>query len=112
MRTTRASRDFDKAVDWGWFWFITQPLFWLLDIFYKFIGNFGLAILLLTVVVKLLFFPLANTSFKSMGKMKKVQPEMERLKKHHADDPQKQQQAMMELYKREKVNPLPAACRC
>ena len=97
---------FDKAVDWGTFWFITQPLFWLLDVFYKFIGNFGIAILMLTVAVKLLFFPLANTSFKSMSRMKKVQPEMERLKKLHADDPQKQQMAIMEMYKREKVNPL------
>ena len=97
---------FDKAVDWGWFWFITQPLFWLLDVFYKFIGNFGIAILMLTVTVKLLFFPLANTSFKSMSRMKKVQPEMERLKKLHADDAQKQQMAIMEMYKREKVNPL------
>ncbi len=100
---------FDNAVDWGWFWFLTQPFFWLLDIFYKFIGNFGLAILMLTVVVKLLFFPLANASFKSMSKMKKVQPQMEALKKRHGDDPQKQQLAMMELYKREKVNPL-AGC--
>ena len=100
---------FDNAVDWGWFWFITQPLFWLLDQFYKLIGNFGLAILMLTVVVKLIFFPLANTSFKSMGKMKKVQPEMERLKKAHKDDPQAQQLAIMELYKREKINPL-AGC--
>jgi YidC/Oxa1 family membrane protein insertase len=100
---------FDKAVDWGWFWFITQPLFWLLDFFYKFIGNFGLAILMMTVVVKLLFFPLANTSFKSMSKMKKVQPEMERLKKLHSDDAQKQQMAIMEMYKREKVNPV-AGC--
>ena len=71
---------FDNAVDWGWFWFLTQPLFWLLDNFYKFIGNFGLAILMLTVVVKLLFFPLANASFKSMSKMKKVQPQMEEIK--------------------------------
>jgi YidC/Oxa1 family membrane protein insertase len=97
---------FDKAVDWGWFWFFTKPLFWLLDVFYKFIGNFGVAILMLTVVVKLAFFPLANTQFKSMSKMKKVQPEMERLKKAHADDPQAMQQQMMELYRREKVNPL------
>ena len=103
---TQGIAAFDKAVDWGWFWFITQPLFWLLDVFYKYFGNFGLAILGLTVVVKLLFFPLANSSFKSMGKMKKVQPEMERLKKHHTDNPQALQQAMMELYKREKVNPL------
>ena len=100
---------FDNAVDWGWFWFLTQPLFWLLDQYYKLIGNFGLAILMLTVTVKLLFFPLANTSFKSMGKMKKVQPEMERLKKLHKDDPQQQQLAIMEMYKREKINPL-AGC--
>ena len=97
---------FDKAIDWGWFWFLTQPLFWLLDIFYKFIGNFGIAILMLTVVVKLLFFPLANASFKSMSRMKKVQPFMEEIKKAHKDDPQRQQQEMMALYKREKVNPL------
>ena len=101
--------NFNKAVDWGWFWFITQPLFWLLDFFYKFIGNFGIAILMLTVLVKLVFFPLANAQFRSMGKMKKVQPEMERLKKAHADDPQKQQQEIMALYKREKVNPV-AGC--
>jgi len=97
---------FDKAVDWGWFWFLTQPLFWLLDIFYKFIGNFGIAILMLTVVVKILFFPLANASFKSMSRMKKVQPYMEEIKKAHKDDPQRQQQEMMALYRREKVNPL------
>ena len=97
---------FDNAVDWGWFWFLTQPLFWLLDIFYKFIGNFGIAILMLTVVVKILFFPLANASFKSMSRMKKVQPFMEDIKKAHKDDPQRQQQEMMALYKREKVNPL------
>ncbi len=97
---------FDKAVDWGWFWFLTQPLFWLLDIFNKFIGNFGIAILMLTVVVKILFFPLANASFKSMSRMKKVQPYMEEIKKAHKDDPQRQQQEMMALYKREKVNPL------
>lgn len=97
---------FDLAVDWGWFWFFTRPLFWLLDNFNKVLGNFGLAILALTVVVKLLFFPLANAGFKSMSKMKKVQPELERLKKAHADDPQGLQQQMMELYKREKVNPV------
>lgn len=100
---------FDNAVDWGWFWFLTQPLFWLLDVFYKFIGNFGIAILMLTVAVKTLFFPLANASFKSMSKMKKVQPQMEEIRKHHKDDPQRQQQEMMELYRREKVNPL-AGC--
>jgi len=97
---------FDNAVDWGWFWFLTQPLFWLLDIFSKFIGNFGIAILMLTVVVKLLFFPLANASFKSMSRMKKVQPLMEEIKKRHKEDAQRQQQEIMEMYKREKVNPL------
>jgi YidC/Oxa1 family membrane protein insertase len=100
---------FDLAIDWGWFIIITQPLFWLLDQFFHLTGNFGLAILLLTVTVKLVFFPIANAQYKSMGKMKKVQPEMEKLKQRYADDAQKQQQALMELYKREKVNPL-AGC--
>ena len=100
---------FHNAVDWGWFFFITQPFFWLLDQFYKLTGSFGFAILMLTVVVRLAFFPIASAQFKSMGKMKRVQPEMERLKKLHADDTQKQQMAIMEMYKREKVNPL-AGC--
>ena len=68
---------FDLAIDWGWFWFFTKPIFWLLDTFYRWIGNFGIAILLLTVTIKAAFFPLANASFKSMSKMKKLQPEME-----------------------------------
>jgi YidC/Oxa1 family membrane protein insertase len=98
---------FDQAVDWGdWLWVFTRPIFWLLDTFYKWLGNFGLAILMLTVVVKLVFFPLANATARSSAKMKKVQPELERLKKQNADDPQKLQAAMMELYKREKINPL------
>src|SRR6185312_3945458 len=100
---------FDLAVDWGWFRPITQPLFWLLDQFNRVLGNFGLAILLLTVVVKILFFPIANAQYKSMGKMKKLQPEMERIKERFKDDPQRQQAAMMELYKREKANPV-AGC--
>jgi YidC/Oxa1 family membrane protein insertase len=100
---------FDLAVDWGWFWFFTRPFFWLLDNLYKLLGNFGLAILALTVIVKAVFFPLANMSYRSMSKMKKVQPQMEAIKKAHADDPQKQQMAIMEMYKREKVNPL-AGC--
>ena len=100
---------FDLAIDWGWFIIITQPLFWLLDQLFHYLGNFGLAILALTVIVKAIFFPIANAQYKSMGKMKKVQPEMERIKKNFADDPQKQQAAMMELYRREKVNPV-AGC--
>jgi YidC/Oxa1 family membrane protein insertase len=97
---------FDLAVDWGYLFFLTRPLFWLLDTFYKLVGNFGIAILMLTVTVKLLFFPLASASFKSMSRMKKMQPEMARIKELHATDAQKQQVAMMELYKREKVNPV------
>ncbi|MDE2182697.1 MAG: membrane protein insertase YidC [Alphaproteobacteria bacterium] len=97
---------FDYAVDWGWFIVLTQPLFWLLDHLNRYLGNFGLAIIVATIFIRLLLYPLANASFKSMSKMKKVQPEMERIKQRHADDPQKQQQEMMELYRREKVNPL------
>jgi YidC/Oxa1 family membrane protein insertase len=98
--------NFVNAVDWGWFWFLTRPFFWVLDHLYKLLGNFGLAILGLTVVVKLVFFPLQTASFRSMSKMKKLQPQMEALKKQHSDDPQKLQMAMMELYKRENANPL------
>jgi YidC/Oxa1 family membrane protein insertase len=100
---------FDYAVDWGWFIFLTQPLFWLLDKFYRYLGNFGLAIIAATVVIRAVLFPLANASFKSMSKMKKVQPEMERIKQRFSDDQARLQQEMMELYKREKVNPL-AGC--
>ncbi len=98
--------EFDRAVDWGWFWFLTRPFFWLLDFFNKLLGNFGLAILALTVVVKLVFFPLASASYRAMSKMKKLQPQMEEVKKAHKEDPQKMQQQMMELYRREKVNPI------
>ncbi|HYS44983.1 MAG TPA: membrane protein insertase YidC [Rhizomicrobium sp.] len=97
---------FDNAVDWGILSFLTRPFFWLLDTLNKALGNFGLAILGLTVIVKIVFFPLANASFRSMSKMKKLQPQMEELKKSHKDDPQKLQLAMMELYKREKANPI------
>lgn len=97
---------FDLAVDWGWFIFITQPLFWVLDQLFHYLGNFGLAILALTVLVKAVTFPIANASAKTMAKMKKVQPEMERIKDRFKEDPTKQQQAVMELYRREKVNPL------
>ncbi|HEY0106674.1 MAG TPA: membrane protein insertase YidC, partial [Rhizomicrobium sp.] len=98
--------NFVMAIDWGWFRPITQPLFWVLDYFYKLLGNFGIAILLLTVCVKAVTFPIANASAKTMAKMKKVQPQQEKIKEQFADDPQKQQAAIMELYKREKVNPV------
>ncbi len=97
---------FHMAVDWGWFWFFTQPIFFLLDLFYRYIGNFGIAILLLTVTIKVLFFPLADASYRSMSKMKKLQPEMEKIKARFGEDKVKQQQETMELYRREKVNPV------
>ncbi|HEY1838261.1 MAG TPA: membrane protein insertase YidC [Rhizomicrobium sp.] len=97
---------FHMAVDWGWFWFFTQPIFWLLDLFYKFFGNFGIAIILLTVSIKAIFFPLADTSYRSMSKMKKLQPQMESIKQRFADDKVQQQQEIMALYKREKINPV------
>lgn len=96
---------FDLAVDFGWFYFLTKPLFYFLDYFFQKLGNFGLAILALTVVIKLFFFPLANKSYKAMSKMKGLQPEMNRLRERHGSDRQKLNQSMMELYKREKVNP-------
>jgi len=97
---------FDRLIDWGWFYYLTKPLFWLLELFYKLVGNFGLAILIVTVLIKSVFFPLANKSYESMSKMKKLQPEMERLKQLYPDDRMKQQQELMELYKKEKVSPL------
>jgi YidC/Oxa1 family membrane protein insertase len=102
-------RQFDLLIDWGWFYFITKPMFWLIDYLYKLLGNFGLAILATTVVVKAIFFPLANKSYKSMANMKKVQPAMLEIREKYADDKMKQQQAMMELYKTEKINPI-AGC--
>jgi YidC/Oxa1 family membrane protein insertase len=100
---------FDLLIDWGWFYFITKPMFLALDFFYRLFGNFGIAILLVTVIVKLLFFPLANKSYASMAKMKSVQPQLQALKERFPDDKVKQQQEMMEIYKKEKINPI-AGC--
>ena len=97
---------FDLAIDWGWFYFFTKPLFFVIDYFFKITGNFGWAIVIITALVRLVFFPLANYSFRSMAKMKVLQPEMARLKELHKDDKVKLQQEMMALYKREKVNPI------
>ena len=99
-------KGFSYVIDWGWFYFLTKPFFYLLDWLKGIVGNFGIAILLATVLVKAAVFPLANKSYASMSKMKKLQPEMERLKKEFPDDKMKQQQEMMALYKREKVSPL------
>lgn len=100
---------FDQAIDWGMFWFLTRPIFMIVEFFYGLVGNFGVAILLLTVVVKLVLFPLANKSYESLSKMKTLQPKMEAIKKQHPDDQAAQQQAMMKLYQDEKINPL-AGC--
>lgn len=100
---------FDLLIDWGHFYFITKPMFLALDWFYHLVGNFGIAILLVTVLVKLLFFPLANKSYASMAKMKSVQPQLQALKERYPDDRVKQQQEMMEIYKKEKINPI-AGC--
>lgn len=101
--------NFDLMIDWGWFYFLTKPMFWLIDYLFKLFGNFGVAILATTVIVKLIFFPLANKSYVSMANMKKVQPKLEELKAKHADDKMALQQGMMELYKKEKINPV-AGC--
>jgi len=97
---------YDLAIDWGWFYFIVKPLFFVIDYFFKITGNFGIAIILITVCVRIIFFPLANYSFRSMAKMKVLQPEMTRLKELHKGDKAKLQQEMMALYKKEKVNPV------
>ncbi len=100
---------FDLLIDWGWFYFITKPMFKLMDFFFRYFGNFGIAILATTIVVKGLFFPLASKQYASMANMKKVQPKMEELKKKHGDDRMALQQGMMALYKEEKINPI-AGC--
>jgi len=97
---------FDLVIDWGFMYFITKPLFFAIDYFFKLCGNYGIAIILITMCIRLAFFPLANFSFRSMAKMKILQPEMTRLKELHKDDKIKLQQAMMALYKKEKVNPM------
>jgi YidC/Oxa1 family membrane protein insertase len=100
---------FELLIDWGYFRFVTKPMFLALDWIYRQVGNFGVAILIITVLIKIIFFPLANKSYASMAKMKAVQPEMMAIRERYADDKMKQQQAMMELYKKEKINPI-AGC--
>jgi len=97
---------FDLTIDWGWLYFLTKPLFFVINYLFELTKNFGIAIILVTAAVRLMFFPLANYSFRSMAKMKILQPELVRLKELHKDDKVKLQQEMMSLYKREKVNPL------
>jgi len=108
-QTSLSIKNFDLMIDWGWFYFITKPLFWLIDYIFGIFGNFGVAILIVTVIIKAAFFPLANRSYLSMAKMKAAQPQMEAIKARYPEDKQKQQQEFMELYKREGINPI-AGC--
>ena len=96
---------FDLVIDWGWFYFFTKPLFFVIDYLFNLSGNFGIAIVLITLAIRIVFFPLANYSFRSMAKMKALQPEMVRLKELHKEDKVKLQQEMMALYRKEKINP-------
>ncbi len=104
--------NFDRAIDFGWFYFLTKPIFLTLQFFYGLIGNFGLAILLLTLIIKLLFFPLANKSYSAMSKMKLLQPEMQKIRERFPEDKARQQQEIMAMYKKVGANPRwPAVCR-
>ena len=100
---------FDKAIDWGWFYWFEKPLFYLLNWLFKMVGNFGVAIVLMTFIVRGIMFPIAQKQFKSMAQMRAVQPKMKKIQEKHKEDKQKQQQEIMKLYKTEKVNPL-AGC--
>jgi YidC/Oxa1 family membrane protein insertase len=97
---------FDLAIDFGWFYFLTKPLFYVLEYLQKVLGNLGLAILVLTIIIKILFFPLANKSYRSMSRMKQLQPKIEALKNRYGDDKMRMNQELMEVYKKEKINPL------
>jgi YidC/Oxa1 family membrane protein insertase len=99
-------KQFDKAVDWGWFYWFERPIFWVLDNLFRLVGNFGVAIILLTVIVRGLMFPIAQKQFASMAAMRAVQPKMKELQERHKDDKPKLQQEMLALYQREKINPL------
>ncbi|MFN3233447.1 MAG: membrane protein insertase YidC [Alphaproteobacteria bacterium] len=99
-------KNFDRAIDWGWFYWLTRPLFWLLMQLQGLVGNFGVAILLVTVLIKAAFFTLANKSYVAMSKMRKVQPKMKEIQEKFKDDQQKQREAMFKLYQDEKVNPV------
>lgn len=105
-RDAQGIDSFEYAVDWGWFYFLTKPIFALMEYIYKFVGNFGIAILLLTLVMKAVFYPLANRSYVMMSKMKKLAPAMNEMKEKYGDDRARINQELMQLYKKEKVNPL------
>ncbi len=109
VRDTLGAPLFDRALAWGWFWFIAQPIFWLLSLFHGWFGNWGLAIIGLTLVVRLLLYPIANKQYASMAKLKVFAPKMKEIQERYKDDRVRQQQEMMALYKKEKINPL-AGC--
>ena len=98
--------NFDLAVDFGWFYFLTKPIFYVLEYFNRLLGNFGVAILLLTVLIKIAFFPLANKSYRAMSRLKKLQPQMMEIRDRFKEDRQRQNQEMMALYKKENANPV------
>jgi YidC/Oxa1 family membrane protein insertase len=100
------AENLDLVIDYGWLWWLAQPLFWLLTLIQQFVINWGIAIIALTIVIKLLFFRLSAASYKSMAKMRTVQPKIQSIRDQYADDKAKQQQAMMELWKKEKINPM------
>ena len=100
------AENLDLVIDYGWLWWLAQPLFWLLTLIQQFVVNWGLAIIALTIVIKLMFFRLSAASYKSMAKMRTVQPKIQSIRDQYADDKTKQQQAMMELWKKEKINPM------
>ena len=100
---------FDRAIDFGWFYIITKPVFYAMNFFYGYVGNFGVSILIVTVIIKLLMFTLANKSYRSMKKMKNLQPEIDRIKNLYSDDKARLNQEIMALYKKKKVNPV-AGC--
>jgi YidC/Oxa1 family membrane protein insertase len=97
---------FDRAIDWGWFWYLTKPIFWTMDWFYTLVGNFGVAIILLTLLIKLIMYPIANKAYVSMNRMKILQPKMKEIQERYADDKPRQQQEIMEFMRKEKLNPL------
>ncbi|MEC7163385.1 MAG: membrane protein insertase YidC, partial [Pseudomonadota bacterium] len=100
---------FDLLIDWGWFYFLTKPMFRTLQFFYDLVGNYGVSILIVTVLIKAVFFPLASRSYETMAKMKKLQPRMLQIREQYKDDRQAQQQELMKIYREEKLNPL-AGC--
>ena len=106
QRLIEADNKLELTVDYGWLTPVSSPLFWVMTYIHNVVKNWGVAIILLTLLVKLVFFPLSAASYKSMARMKKMQPRMKTLKERFGDDKQKFQQAMMEIYKKEKINPL------